>query len=86
MERYSEDFGYWKTLWWLVRRFASAPFALVADMSVDLKQLIEGLKIGLISLMLLLGPLIVPFTPLIAAWKVWDVKRKAAKRRNGEQP
>lgn len=77
MERYKDEYGYWKTLWWLVRRFAEAPLELFQDRTLTLAEVLEAIKSVLIFLMLLLGPLMIVFTPLIAAWKQYDKRKRA---------
>lgn len=88
MERYNESYGYWKTLWWLVRRFAFAPFQIASDLSDDWREVLDAIKKVLIALMLLCGPLMIVFTPFLAAWKQYDKRKRAtqAAKQGGGKP
>jgi hypothetical protein len=77
--------GYWRTLWWLVRRFATSPASILTDLADDWREVLEAIKTVLMALMLLCGPVMIVFTPFIAAWKQYD-KRATRAAKKGEQP
>lgn len=77
MERYNEEYGYWKTLWWLVRRFATSPVDLYRERTLSLADALEALRSVIIFLILALGPVMIVFAPLIAAWKQYDKRKRA---------
>lgn len=86
MERYNESYGYWRTLWWLVRRFATSPASILTDLADDWREVLEAMKTLLIAVLLLLGPLFIWTTPFIAAWKQYDKRKRAQEAKQGEQP
>lgn len=85
MERYDDSYGYWRTLWWLVRRFTFSPVELFRERTLTLADALEAIKSVLIFLMLLLGPLMIVLTPLIALWPQYRKYKRAQEAKQGEQ-